>query len=88
MENEVMVTYCYISQSRYKHCCALANPGEIPFPQFPTTREKGRRWSCVRCWQLDSQFPTGVQGGAEFFKGSHRMGDGQIFLKLLRLSLS
>jgi hypothetical protein len=34
-----------------------------------------------------SELPTAVRGGAKFLKGSHRMGDGRIFLKPPRLSL-
>jgi hypothetical protein len=32
-------------------------------------------------WELGSQWPTTVQGGRKSLKGSHRMEDGQIFLK-------
>jgi hypothetical protein len=44
-------------------------------------------FSCQR-WELRSYLPTVVRGGVEYLKGSHRMGDGTIFIKNLRVSPS
>ncbi len=38
-------------------------------------------WISFPCWQFVPELPTAVQVGAETLKGSHRMGDGRIFLK-------
>jgi hypothetical protein len=43
--------------------------------------KKGLWQSFVHHWELGSFLPTAVRNGAESLKGSHRMGDGPIFLK-------
>ncbi len=44
------------------------------------------QWISFPCWQFISELPTAVQGGAESLKGSHRMGDRRIILKIIRTS--
>ncbi len=38
-------------------------------------------WISFPRWEFDSELPIAVRGGAESLKGSHKMGDGRIFLK-------
>ncbi len=39
-------------------------------------------WILFPRWELVSELPTTVWGGADSLKGSHNMGDGQIFLNI------
>ncbi len=64
--------------------CSLRHWQRLPnlfLAPFPIAYVVNKRPRCVRRWQFVSEFSTAVRGGAESWKGSHKKGDGWIFLK-------
>jgi len=55
--------------------------------QCKTKGTVGAVCGLLRIWPLGAYWPITVLDGAEYLKGSHRMGDGRIFLKPARLFL-